>query len=100
MNSLRILSLGTKIYTLDDISAYLTQIIRYIIDIVVYARDGTSDRLTPQLTLQFMQSLTLTSGYHKLNLDRESLMAYHTMLQELYEQNKSSPVFGRDIEAR
>jgi hypothetical protein len=74
--------------------------VQYIINIVIYARDGTSDSLTPELTLQLMPALTLISIYFKLNIDVEALASYHFLLQSLYEQNKSSPLFGKEIEAR
>jgi hypothetical protein len=94
-----IFQLSTKIFQLDDISAYLNKMVQYIINIVIYARDGTSDSLTPELTLQLMPALTLISIYFKLNIDVEALASYHFLLQSLYEQNKSSPLFGKEIEA-
>jgi hypothetical protein len=91
---------GTKLNMLDDISAYITNVIHHAISMVVYTRDGTSDSLTPELTLQLIPSLTLISSYFKLNCDIRSLISYHLLFQELYEQNKSSPLFGKEIEAR
>lgn len=85
---------------LDDIAAYTTKIVHYIINTVIFARDGTSDSLTPELTLKLLPCLTLTSSYFKLTLDKDAIVTYHMMVQDLYEQNKSSPLFGKEIEAR
>lgn len=71
-----------------------------IINAVVYARDGTNDTLTPELTLQFNISLAFVVTYYRFSANYSAAKATAQLIFELYEQNKHKGVFNKDYEAR
>lgn len=71
-----------------------------VINTVIYARDGTNDSLTPELTPQLAVSLGLIVSYYRLSQNYSASKPVSNLVFELFEQNKHKGVFSKEYENR
>lgn len=91
---------GLKLNNCHDISEYMIRMAHSIINTIIYARDGTNDTLTPELTLQLNICLAFVVTYYRLIANYFAAKTTAQLIFQLYEQNKHKRIFNKDYEAR
>jgi hypothetical protein len=90
-----------KLAHYDDISTHLSTIVFNTINTIVYARDITTTCLaSSQLTLQFIASLVMLTGYFKQCKSKQGMQANSELAYELFSQHKQLAAVNRDLEIR
>ncbi len=69
-----------------------------MIDTILYARDGTNDNLTPEMTLQLLPSMTLLSNYYRPN--KNVLAVHYNSYATVYHRLMVTSLFSKELEAR
>lgn len=95
------LLLGLQIYQYDDISTHIAVIVKYIINLIVYTRDGTDDCLTPELTLKLIHSMPLFGTYYKMSNNANAMVSNAMTMFSVYDRYKdATTILGKEIQAR